>query len=37
MVKLWEMGVRGNKWRVVKMYDITQSAVYWRGKNPNRL
>ena len=25
--KLWELGVRGRMWRVINMYDTTQSAV----------
>ena len=31
--KLWELGVRGRMWRVIKnMYDITQSAVLLEGE-----
>ncbi len=30
--KLWELGVRGRMWGVIKnMYDITQSAVLLEG------
>ena len=31
--KLWELGVRGRMWRVIKnIYDITQSAVLLEGE-----
>ena len=31
--KLWELGIRGRMWRVIKnMYDITQSAVLLEGE-----
>ena len=31
--KLWELGVRGRMWRVIKnMYDITQSVVLLEGE-----
>ena len=36
--RLWELGVRGRMWRVIKkMYDITESAVLLEGENPNHL
>ena len=30
--KLWELGVRGRMWRVINMYDTTQSAVLLEGE-----
>ena len=31
--KLWELGIRGRMWRVIKnMYDIIQSAVSLEGE-----
>ena len=36
--KLWELGVRGRMWRVIKnMYDITQSAVLLEGEVSEQL
>ena len=32
--RLWELGVRGRMWRVIKDYDI---KCFTRGKNPNHL
>jgi len=31
-LKLWEMGVRGKVWRVIKqMYELSRSAVFLEG------
>ena len=32
-LKLWEMGVRGKVWRVIKqMYEFSRSAVFLEGE-----